>query len=93
MCNWNVSFSLSLPHPYDLPLIHRLQETHRAAIRVIQKMRYFVAKKKFQVRLTRFFLKKPTNKFCPESRNPHAEILQAGNFISHTELLIMGFQC
>lgn len=57
MCNWNVSFSLSLPHPYDLPLIHRFQETHRAAIRVIQKMRYFVAKKKFQVRLTRFFLK------------------------------------
>ncbi|XP_060767805.1 potassium voltage-gated channel subfamily KQT member 1.1 [Neoarius graeffei] len=33
-----------------LPVSHvsELQETHRAAIRVIQKMRYFVAKKKFQ---------------------------------------------
>lgn len=92
MCNCNVSFSLSLPHPYDLPLIHRLQETHRAAVRVIQKMRYFVAKKRFQVRPTGFFFK-TSNKFYPEIRNPHAEILQAGNFISHTELLTMGFQC
>ncbi|GAA6104565.1 potassium voltage-gated channel subfamily KQT member 1.1 isoform X1 [Tachysurus ichikawai] len=41
-------FSLSVLHPYDHPLIHRLRESHRAAIKVIQRMRYFVAKKRFQ---------------------------------------------
>lgn len=91
MSNCNVSFSLSLPHLYDHPLIHRLRETHRAAIKVIQRMRYFVAKKRFQVRLTRFLL--TMNKFYSEIRNLYAVILQAGNFISHTVLLAVGFQC
>ncbi|XP_009870405.1 PREDICTED: potassium voltage-gated channel subfamily KQT member 1-like, partial [Apaloderma vittatum] len=30
------------------PLSHRLREHHRAAIKVIRRMQYFVAKKKFQ---------------------------------------------
>uniref|UniRef100_A0A8B9H5N7 Potassium voltage-gated channel subfamily KQT member 1 n=1 Tax=Astyanax mexicanus TaxID=7994 RepID=A0A8B9H5N7_ASTMX len=38
-----------------LPVTHvsQLRESHRAAIRVIQRMRYFVAKKRFQVRLSK----------------------------------------
>ena len=36
--------------PTHLPLFsHRLREHHRAAIKVIRRMQYFVAKKKFQV--------------------------------------------
>lgn len=37
-------------HPTHLPhFSHRLREHHRAAIKVIRRMQYFVAKKKFQV--------------------------------------------
>lgn len=37
-------------HPtYLLCFPHRLREHHRAAIKVIRRMQYFVAKKKFQV--------------------------------------------
>lgn len=37
-------------HPTHLPRFsHRLREHHRAAIKVIRRMQYFVAKKKFQV--------------------------------------------
>lgn len=35
---------------YSLPCC-RLREHHRAAVRVIRRMQYFVAKKKFQVSL------------------------------------------
>lgn len=39
-----------LLHPTHLPCFpHRLREHHRAAIKVIRRMQYFVAKKKFQV--------------------------------------------
>lgn len=42
MQNLKVFFSVMIP-------THRLRDSHRIAIRVIQRMRYFVAKKKFQV--------------------------------------------
>lgn len=39
-----------LLHPtHLLHFPHRLREHHRAAIKVIRRMQYFVAKKKFQV--------------------------------------------
>lgn len=41
-------FAVSFP-PHPPRFSHRLREHHRAAIKVIRRMQYFVAKKKFQV--------------------------------------------
>ena len=42
--------TIKVPTHALLPILHhRLREHHRATIKVIRRMQYFVAKKKFQV--------------------------------------------
>lgn len=44
----NLVFSLT-----SLPFCHRLSHAQRSAVKVLRRMQYFVARRKFQVRFTK----------------------------------------